>query len=698
MKKTFAIWLSAVLSASLLFCSCAKQGQGTPAPAGTAGTAAAETTAGAGTEAAETTAGVAGTEASETTAGAAAAETTAGAAEETSDGSSQPAAQESAKPVIEAPQISTADFPVTDGSTATLPLAWMLYRLCTGEDQAAAEKAMSFTKTNNAYIRLMDKEADLVIAYEPGPNAQQDRRYKDLELKPIGLDALVFLCNTENPVPSLTSSQLKDIYSGKIRNWKDVGGEDVEIIAFQREMNSGSQTLMEKLLMKGTPMMDAPGELRPGEMGELVDSVARYSNTRNALGYSVYYYARNMYQRPNLRFMAADGTAPSPDSIRSGDYPYVNPFYAAVRKDEPEDTKARQLFNWLTEEDGQSLVEAMGYVGMEKAEKQLPRDLDGRVALETGRLEGNTRRLAISGAAFDGDAGVVILDENFQVAKRIDGITIRGDEDIARIRGSVFPAGLILYSSADPAENESATDYIGLYDVDRDTWAVAPTSDFCYTECLDGKHALYYMGTWPEWYEENGNDYLRGTVQVYDDTGKLVRTENFNTDDEYEAIFANTSKRNHVESVWDEATDTVTYDSGKGITVTIHYDEDTEKNTAVVKQNGKVVAESSSITIRPLMVDESNEDYLPFGWWVIMMSDSGIDADGDIYYEDTGFLITDREGNIVCREDQGSSYSLSQIDENFYVLYDWNSGKYIIRDYSGRELFSWIRPETYEFW
>ena len=153
-----------------------------------------------------------------------------------------------------------------------------------------------------------------------------------------------------------------------------------------------------------------------------------------------------------------------------------------------------------------------------------------------------------------------------------------------------------------------------------------------------------------------------------------------------------------IESVWDEATDTVTYDSGKGITVTIHYDEDTEKNTAVVKQNGKVVAESSSMTIRPLMVDESNEDYLPFGWWVIMMSNSGIDADGDIYYEDTGFLITDRDGNIVCREDQGSSYSLSQIDENFYVLYDWNSGKYIIRDYSGRELFSWIRPETYEFW
>ena len=169
MKKTSALWLSVVLAASLLFSSCAKQGGQTASPAETTGTAA------------ETTAG---TSAAETTAASGAAETAAASAAETN-----PGAGESGQ-VIEAPQIKAADFPVTDGSTATLPLAWMLYRLCTGEDQAAAEGAMSFTKTNNAYIRLMDREADLVIAYEPGPNAMEDPRYKDLELKPIGLDEI----------------------------------------------------------------------------------------------------------------------------------------------------------------------------------------------------------------------------------------------------------------------------------------------------------------------------------------------------------------------------------------------------------------------------------------------------------------------------------------------------------------------------
>ena len=447
-------------------------------------------------------------------------------------------------------------------------------------------------------------------------------------------------------------------------------------------------------------MMDAPGELRPGEMGELVDSVARYSNTRNALGYSVYYYARNMYQRPNLRFMAADDVDPSPETIREGRYPYVNPFYAAVRKDEPENTKARQLFNWLAGEDGQSLVEAMGYVSMEKAEKKLPEGLDGRVSLETGRLEGNTRRLAVSGAAFDGDAGVVILDEDFQVAKRIEGIMIRGDETFARIRGSVFPAGPILFTGNDPSKKDALENenYIGLYDVDREAWAAEPTADYCYTECTDGEHAVYYLGNWPEWYDENGTERYKAVVRVYADTGELLRTETLHSPEEYDELLKNTSRGNSMESAWDEATDTVTCDPGNGITLTLHYDEAPEKDTAVLKQNGKVLAESSHMMMRPYMVDESDEDFIPAGWMTVRMSNDRLDENGDRVYEEAGFLIADRKGSIVYRETEGSSYYITLVDENFCVLFDWASGKYIIRDYSGRDLFSWIRPEEGEFW
>ena len=121
--------------------------------------------------------------------------------------------------------------------------------------------------------------------------------------------------NEDNPVQSLTRQQLRDIYAGKITNWKDVGGEDADIVAFQRREDSGSQTLFQKLLIQGGELMDAPTELAPALMGELVDDIAEYNNAANAIGFSVYYYISEMYSKPGLRLLAVDGVTPSADTI-----------------------------------------------------------------------------------------------------------------------------------------------------------------------------------------------------------------------------------------------------------------------------------------------------------------------------------------------------------------------------------------------
>ena len=127
---------------------------------------------------------------------------------------------------------------------------------------------------------------------------------------------------------------------------------------------------------------------------------------------------------------------------------------------------------------------------------------------------------------------------------------------------------------------------IGLYDADREAWAAEPTADYCYTECTDGEHAVYYLGNWPEWYDENGNERYKAVVCVYADTGELLRTETLTTPEAYDELFSSTSRHIHVESTWNDAEDTATYDSGTGITLTLHYDDDPVKNTAVLKQNG----------------------------------------------------------------------------------------------------------------
>ena len=62
----------------------------------------------------------------------------------------------------------------------------------------------------------------------------------ELEIVPIVKDAFVFFVNTENPVESLTLEQIQGIYTGNIKNWKDVGGDNERIVAYQRPANSGS--------------------------------------------------------------------------------------------------------------------------------------------------------------------------------------------------------------------------------------------------------------------------------------------------------------------------------------------------------------------------------------------------------------------------------------------------------------------------
>ena len=188
------------------------------------------------------------------------------------------------------------------------------------------------------------------------------RKGVELLMQPITRDALVFLVNADNPVTSLSQEEAVGIYSGKITNWSEVGGEDRPIVAYQRVEASGSQVMMRAQVMKDVEMVDAPTELRPGEMGELIDRVASYKNTANAIGYSVYYYAHNMYAQDGVRLLAIDGVQPSNETIASGEYPYCQDVYAVIRADEPEDSPARILFNYLQTEECRDLIEAAGYV------------------------------------------------------------------------------------------------------------------------------------------------------------------------------------------------------------------------------------------------------------------------------------------------------------------------------------------------
>lgn len=277
-------------------------------------------------------------------------------------------ASSAASEVPPEPILRVDEFPITDGSTACIPLIAQIMADTTGMDLETAQSAVNTNTTAQAWRNLglygnnYGDSVKLIIAYEAPESVKEELKADGdpLEQKAIGRDALVFIVNEDNPVQSLTRQQLKDIYAGTITNWKDVGGKDQEIIAFQRRADSGSQTLFQKLLIQGGPLMEAPTA-----MGELVDSIAEYNNSANAIGFSVYYYIDQMYSKPGLRLLAVDGVTPSNETIADQSYPLCNEFYAAILQDSAADSPERRIYEWLSTDAGRSCIEHSGYVAVQ---------------------------------------------------------------------------------------------------------------------------------------------------------------------------------------------------------------------------------------------------------------------------------------------------------------------------------------------
>ena len=223
------------------------------------------------------------------------------------------------------------------------PLTCLLY---TSLGEAITASALSISREETAdyilfensttwnYEQLVEGNFDILLAYEPSEEAiaYAESQNFEWEMTPIGRDALVFIANADNPVGGLTTQQITDIYTGQITNWSQVGGNDSEIIAYQRNRDSGSQTLFDLFFPLGDQLIDPPEELIVDSMIGLLEAVADYDNSENALGYTVYYYLTNMEtdKLSRSKILAVDDVEANNETIASGEYPYVNDFYVCL--------------------------------------------------------------------------------------------------------------------------------------------------------------------------------------------------------------------------------------------------------------------------------------------------------------------------------------------------------------------------------
>lgn len=266
------------------------------------------------------------------------------------------------------PIFTLENIPTIDASTATHNLANALIANFTGKE---VPEDIEYTTTHPAYVKLINGEVDLIIVTEPSEEELELAKGKNIELEviPVVREGFVFFVNEENPVKSLTIEQIQKIYSGEIKNWKDVNGNDKEIKAYQRPPNSGSQTGMLSLVMKDKKMMNALTENIAQSMADIINLVSDYDNAENAIGYSYYYYARTMYEdidsavANSIRLLGVDGIAPSVETIKNGEYKLQTSYYIVVNKNN-EDSNVRKFINEALSERGQKVAEEAGYVGI----------------------------------------------------------------------------------------------------------------------------------------------------------------------------------------------------------------------------------------------------------------------------------------------------------------------------------------------
>ena len=259
------------------------------------------------------------------------------------------------------------NLPRLDGAAAVFPLQSAFVNSVYPENTKFGENVFSYSNTVRGYEKLAEREIDIFFGAYPSKEQIEYAKEKgtEFEYTEIGKEGFVFFVNKDNPVESLTKEQIQGIYSGKITNWKEVGGKDEKILAFQRNEGSGSQSML-KRFMGNIEIMEPETEEVNDFMVGIINQVADYKNYDNSIGFSFRYYLETLIANPNVKMLKIDGIEPTPENISNGRYPITASLYAVTYKDNQNDN-VQKLVDWILSDEGQELVYKTGYSKIKSA-------------------------------------------------------------------------------------------------------------------------------------------------------------------------------------------------------------------------------------------------------------------------------------------------------------------------------------------
>ena len=258
----------------------------------------------------------------------------------------------------------TEKLPILDGAAAVFPVYSAFVNETYPNTTKLNDGVFEYNNTVRGYSLLAQKETDIFFGGYPSEEQIDFARENNTEFvyTEIAKEAFVFFVHKDNPVENLTQEQVKKIYSGEITNWKEVGGNDEDIVAFQRNEGSGSQSRL-KRFMADTPIMEAPTEQVNDFMVGIIDKVSDYKNKTNSIGFSFRYYMEGIIKNPNVKILKIDGIEPNIENIREEKYPITGSLYAVTYKDNNNEN-VQKLLDWILSKEGQEIIEKTGYAGI----------------------------------------------------------------------------------------------------------------------------------------------------------------------------------------------------------------------------------------------------------------------------------------------------------------------------------------------
>ncbi len=171
----------------------------------------------------------------------------------------------------------------------------------------------------------------------------------------IAHDGIAVIVNTENPVQNLSTEQLRDIYSGKITNWSEVGGDDLTIQLVNRDEASGTREAFKTIVMDGASF-DRSAAVLSGT-GQVRDVVSR---SLGAIGYISLGFVHSKYAQTEVRAINVNHVEPSEKTIASGGYPISRDLYFYV-KGTPS-TEAQAYIDYVVSDAMEETVRDAGFI------------------------------------------------------------------------------------------------------------------------------------------------------------------------------------------------------------------------------------------------------------------------------------------------------------------------------------------------